>query len=290
MSTKLTAPVAFGRGFTLVELLIVLVLASGLVAFMGKAFAQLVGVAETAAQHTELTERLTHFLRFTSDLAAASTSPGTTEVVDLCDVPSTLTTVGLMVITGAVPPCLSLPGRYSQTPVLVIDTLTACQTDCANVGFPAYVWLQPGCHPLFQITEPQLRFIRDMAELEACSALTKISHWQRQLIYLRAYALQPGDGERALMLKKFNSQGLYGRAEMLVAKVLGWQFSERPYELSVVMQAKGGPTLPKAVVVERLPVAMQAWVQSLLPSTVSYLVAGASVRLASGIAIAEVGS
>lgn len=281
MSTPLTSPVALGRGFTLVELLIVLVLASGLVAFVGKAFAQLVGVAETAAQHVELTERLAHFLRLTSDLAVASTLPGTTEVTDLCELPSTRTTVGLMVINGLMPTCISLPGRRPQTPVLVIDTLTACETDCVNVDFPAYVWLQPGCHPLFQISEPQLRWVHDMAELESCSALTQISYWQRQLIYLRAYGLQSGDGEGALMLKKLNSQGLYGRAEMLVAKVLGWQFSPRPYQLSVVMHAKGGPPLPKAVVLERLPVAMQAWAQSLLPPTVSYLVEGAHVRLTS---------
>ncbi len=295
MNTQRAIGMELGRGFTLVELLIVLALAAGLVAFMGKAFAQLVDVAETAAQHTELTERLAHFLRFTSDLAAASTPLGTTEVADLCEVPSTRTTVGLMVITGAVPPCLNLPGRRLQSPVLVVDTLTGCETGCVNVDFPAYLWLQPGCHPLFQIAEPQLRFIRDVAEIEACSARTQVSHWQRQLIYLRAYTLQPGDGEGALMLKKLKSQGVYGRAELLVAKVLGWQFSKRPYQLSVVMHAKGGPSLPRAVVVERLPAAVQTWAQSLLPRTVSYLVEGANVGLtsrglASGITTAKVGS
>ncbi len=55
MNTQRAIGMEFGRGFTLVELLIVLALAAGLVAFMGKAFAKLVDVSETAAQHTELT-------------------------------------------------------------------------------------------------------------------------------------------------------------------------------------------------------------------------------------------
>lgn len=267
------------NGFTLVEMLVVLVLASALLAALGRASATLLSAAETAAKHTELVERLTHFLRFTSDLASASTRASTHEADLLCVTPSTQTTVGVLVIAGALPACLSLPARRPDTPVLVIDTLTACEELCEDIDYPAYLWLAPGCHPLFAMSHPQMIFAWHSRELTSCAAPTTVSHWQRYVLYLRDYAWQPQDGMGALMLKKLNGEGVYGRAEMLVANVLGWQFSDRPYRLHIIMHANSGGNVSHEAVISELPVSVQPLAQSLLPSTVGDMLRGASVTL-----------
>jgi len=262
----------------------VLVLASTLLASFGKVSAQLLAVTETTAKHAELIERLTHFLRFTSALAIASTPVRVGSPHRLCEAPSTETTVGVLVISGSTPACLSLSGRRVDTAVLVIDTLSVCEASCRNVGLPAYLWFEPGCHPLFQITQPELLYVLNRSVLELCNAQTKVFHWQRHVMYLRDYAWQAADGRGAIMIKKLKNEGVYTRSEMLVSDVLGWQFSERPYQLSVAMHAEGAKALGQAGFAAHLPVSLHAWVQSLRANTEADLVQAASVALAQFVA------
>lgn len=45
---------------------------------------------------------------------------------------------------------------------------------------------------------------------------------RRRLWYRRAYAWRPGDERGALMVKEFDRQGAYGRAEMMAAGLVAW--------------------------------------------------------------------
>ena len=53
---------------------------------------------------------------------------------------------------------------------------------------------------------------------ERCEGVTQL----RRLWYRRAYAWQPGDERGALMVKEFDGQGSYGRAEMMAAGLFYW--------------------------------------------------------------------
>ena len=267
------------QGFSLIELLIVMALSVSLLAWLGLGLSNVLGATQDAVSATALLERLAHTARFVTNLTERSAAMKTTDVGALCMAPSIASGVGVMVITGPTPRCLPLSSRRVQTPVLVVDVLAPCVKGCANLDFPRYLWLEPGCHPLFKVQTPQLRLLDAPGLPHDCSVVTTLQDWQRHVLYLRDYAWISGDGRGALMMKTLKASGQYSRADMLVADVLGWQINTHPLRLDLLMHSDSARRLSRDAVIMRLPPPLQPWASTSLPSMISGLALGVSVHL-----------
>jgi prepilin-type N-terminal cleavage/methylation domain-containing protein len=215
-------------GFTLIELLIASTLCLGLAAFLMSAVAAMQREQGVAADRAAMAERATQALEviaYSNQLTKLAAT--VTATLDPCASPETN---NADILPSAV---IALPGRYIcwpatdmpvDSPLLMIDAWLPCEPDCPSPSEPGFLRLDPGCHPLFEKTTPEIRWAAERRRPADCDVATGVAVLDRQLFYWRDYAWSPGDGIGAVMQKRLRPQlpAAWGRAEMLAAGVEAW--------------------------------------------------------------------
>ena len=221
------------KGLSLVELLIALALSAIIIASTMRGILLLSAQVNRSADRVEIIERARHSSVYLSDLVARSAlskEGAKTESVKiglLCDTPSAENSVGTVVLSEPGALCVALSDRRTNTPVLWVDALEECPVHCEPSSWPAYVWVQPGCHPLFTQPAPELRVFSEAKPPAECTGSKRYALWSRSILYLRNYAWRRGDGIGALMIHRLGADGVFSRAEMLVWGLESWAIS--PY-------------------------------------------------------------
>ena len=122
--------------------------------------------------------------------------------------------------TSDAAPCMNNANLLPQSQLIVIDSLRRCWTDC-SARLPAWLVLNPGCDPIFTKFNVEIRYVSSDQIPEDCRSNTAIAVFDRQLLFVRDYAWQKGDGIAALMIKRWLAEtpSRWSRAEMLAAGV-----------------------------------------------------------------------
>ncbi len=234
------------RGFTLSEVLIALSLGLTLIAGVSETLLSLHKAAAISADRAELTERA----RFTSQLlydevrgaweyqpasfqqAPNQSVPSQQEpnlpdpiiVSSPCVSPTSANGVGIRFVAGGAFSCLPATGLVDGSGYLVVDSIQPCVETCPETTWPNFVRLDPGCHPLFSISQPEVRVVHSGALPSDCHASTAIALWRRRAFSLRDYSWAPGDNLPALFYRDLRADGSgFKRAEMLVPGVESWR-------------------------------------------------------------------
>ena len=220
------------KGLSLVELLIALALSAIIIASTMRGILLLSAQVNLSADRVEIIERARHTSVYLSDLvtrSALSKEGAKTEGAKiglLCDTPSAENSVGVVVLSEPGTLCIALSDRRTNTPVLWVDALEECPVHCEPSSWPAYVWVQPGCHPVFTQPAAELRVFSEAKPPAECTGTKRYALWSRSILYLRDYAWRRGDGIGALMIHRLGADGVFSRAEMLVWGLESWAISE----------------------------------------------------------------
>ncbi len=234
------------RGFTLIEVVIALSLGLMLIAGVSQTLLSLHKAAARSADRAELAERG----RFTSqflydevssawDYQPVSFQPVTNQplpgqhepnhpepmvVSSPCVSPTSANGVGIRFVNAGVFPCLPATGLVDGSGYLVVDSIQPCVETCPETTWPNFVRLDPGCHPLFSVSHPEVRVVHSGALPSDCSASTSMALWRRRAFFLRDYSWTPGDNLPALLFRELRADGSgFKRAEMLVPRVESWR-------------------------------------------------------------------
>ena len=217
------------EGFTLVELLVGMALSLALITGTAAALLTISDMTQLTADKAELAERVNFGVRYLADEVRESNSfvsmLYSASQVSPCDDPSTGIGEGIRVVSPGKFSCLPTNHLMAGTELLVVETDRACGTECADLDFrwPAWVKLEPACHPVSVLTEPELRLLFSGRRPDDCGLSTAVSYWRRSVFFIRNYAWTIGDRIGALMVKRFQPETMtFGRAEMLVPGVVTW--------------------------------------------------------------------
>ena len=125
---------------------------------------------------------------------------------------------------SAAAPCMNKANLLPESQLIVIDSLRSCLTDCTAI-LPVWLVLNPGCDPLFTKSSAEVRRISNHRIPADCRSNTAMAIFDRQLLFVRDYAWQKGDGIPALMIKRWLAEdpARWGRAEMLAAGISALQ-------------------------------------------------------------------
>jgi len=215
----------FYRGFSLVALLISTALGVALLSATASTAVAIVGNMKWQRADAELLSRSVFALRLlATEMAAAAVTPFVPINSDsVCGDPREAGFVGIVQVTsleGA--PCLYNASAMPGQPLWVLDTFTACRPeDCVGNpvrDVPEAFW----CGAQWSI-----RLQRERGA-PSCNEIADDMHWQRRVFFLRHYALQPGDGGSALMVRAYlPDTRAFGRVEMLLWGVRAWHWQEQ---------------------------------------------------------------
>lgn len=276
------------KGLSLIELLIALALSAIIIASTMRGILLLSAQVNLSADRVEIIERARHSSLYLSDLltrSAPSKEGAKKEGAKtrlLCDSPSVESSVGTIVLSEPGALCLALSDRRKNTPALWVDALEECPVHCEPSSWPAYVWVQPGCHPVFNQLAPELRVFSQAKPPAECIGSKRYALWSRSILYLRDYAWRRGDGIGALMIHRLDADGVFSRAEMLVWGLESWAISRYTGEIGTGNQQAGseqtGSSQPSSWRLRLLfhgevrdslfdPSALSAWAQSQLRSS-----------------------
>ena len=276
------------KGLSLIELLIALALSAIIIASTMRGILLLSAQVNLSADRVEIIERARHSSLYLSDLltrSAPSKEGAKKEGAKtrlLCDSPSVESSVGTIVLSEPGALCLALSDRRKNTPALWVDALEECPVHCEPSSWPAYVWVQPGCHPVFNQLAPELRVFSQAKPPTECIGSKRYALWSRSILYLRDYAWRRGDGIGALMIHRLGADGVFSRAEMLVWGLESWAISRYTGEIGTGNQQAGseqtGSGQPSSWRLRLLfhgevrdslfdPSALSAWAQSQLRSS-----------------------
>ena len=266
------------KGLSLIELLIALALSAIIIASTMRGILLLSAQVNLSADRVEIIERARHSSLYLSDLltrSAPSKEGAKTRL--LCDSPSVKSSVGTIVLSEPGALCLALSDRRKNTPALWVDALEECPVHCEPSSWPAYVWVQPGCHPVFNQLAPELRVFSQAKPPKECIGSKRYALWSRSILYLRDYAWRRGDGIGALMIHRLGADGVFSRAEMLVWGLESWAISRYTGEIGTGNQQadseQAGSSQPSSWRLRLLfhgevrdslfdPSALSAWAQS----------------------------
>ena len=210
------------RGVSLVALLISTALGVALLSATASTAVAIVANMKWQRADSELLSRSAFALRLlAAEMAAAAVTPFVPINSDsVCSDPKEAGFVGLAQVTsleGA--PCLYNASAMPGQPLWVLDTFTSCLTeDClgnALLDVPPVFWCG---------AQWSMRLQRERGAY-SCSDIAAGMYWQRRVFFLRRYALQPGDGGSALMVRSYMPDTRsFGRAEVLLSGVRAWHW------------------------------------------------------------------
>lgn len=230
----------FYCGVSLVALLISTALGVALLSATASTAVAIVGNMKWQRADTELLSRSAFALRLlAAEMATAAVTPFVPiNSGSVCGDPKEAGFAGIVQVTSLESaPCLYNASAMPGQPLWVLDTFTACRpADC--VGNP----LRDVPQAFWCGAQWSVRLQRERGA-SSCNEIADDMNWQRRVFFLRHYALQPGDGGSALMVRSYlpDTQA-FGRAEMLLWGVRAWH-----WQLQTVLGACAESTDPKTV-------------------------------------------